>query len=267
MAYRLGNVKPWVAAAANEVGPKFGIRDVGGFRLGAIEGTATVSDHALGLALDFMCDIPTGNRLASYVQQNAARLSVTYIIHNRRIWNIGRAREGWRVYHGINPHTDHVHVSFDAHTGRNTPSNGGGPSTTKNADFIPSPIPGVPIPVPGTPLIPGYKSGPKIPGAGAVIQGIDSLKSLDKMAAFIADPKMWLRVVMFGTGMLLLAIGIRMLIENESVAQAAAKTAGTATRSVRNAAAKPVIKTRALANGNEAITSVTKGTRTIYKGK
>lgn len=43
----------------------------------------------------------------------ARRLGVMYIIWNDRIWGSYRADEGWRPYSGSNPHTDHVHFSFD----------------------------------------------------------------------------------------------------------------------------------------------------------
>lgn len=42
----------------------------------------------------------------------ARRLGIMYIVWNRHIWGAYRASEGWRSYHGANPHTDHVHFSF-----------------------------------------------------------------------------------------------------------------------------------------------------------
>ena len=43
----------------------------------------------------------------------ARRLGVMYVIWDDHIWSSSSAREGWRVYTGPNPHTDHVHLSFD----------------------------------------------------------------------------------------------------------------------------------------------------------
>ena len=43
----------------------------------------------------------------------ARRLGVMYIIWDDHIWSSSAAEDGWRVYTGPNPHTDHVHVSFD----------------------------------------------------------------------------------------------------------------------------------------------------------
>ena len=47
-----------------------------------------------------------GNRYA-----NARRLGVQYVIWNRRIWS--SYAPTWRAYGGPNPHTDHVHISFN----------------------------------------------------------------------------------------------------------------------------------------------------------
>lgn len=113
--YNLGNVKPHVAAAAREIGGRFGVAEVGGFSYRNIAGTTSLSDHALGLALDFMTT--AGDGIAAYAMSNAARLGVTYIIWDRRIWSVERAAEGWRPYYGVSPHTDHVHVSFSARGG------------------------------------------------------------------------------------------------------------------------------------------------------
>lgn len=111
--YKLGSVRPWVAAAAKEIGGRFGIKTVYGFSYRNIAGTSTLSDHALGLALDFMTnDAGTRAAIANYAQTNAGRLGVTYVIHDRLIWSVARNREGWRHYSGVNPHTDHTHVSF-----------------------------------------------------------------------------------------------------------------------------------------------------------
>ena len=111
MSYALGPVKPWVRAAATEVGGRFHIGTVYGF------GKRTnATDHDDGLALDFMTR--NGGPLADYVQANAKRLGVTYIIWNQRIWSVARSSEGWRAMADRGSvtanHKDHVHVSFQA---------------------------------------------------------------------------------------------------------------------------------------------------------
>lgn len=42
----------------------------------------------------------------------ARRLGVMYVIWDGHIWSASAARDGWRVYQGASPHTDHVHLSF-----------------------------------------------------------------------------------------------------------------------------------------------------------
>lgn len=113
--YRLGPVKPWVRAAAYQIGPMFQITTILGF------GTRdNATDHDDGLALDFMTGSRTltGSQLAGYVKTNARRLGVQYIIYRQRIWNVDRASEGWRAMEDRGSatanHMDHVHVSFKA---------------------------------------------------------------------------------------------------------------------------------------------------------
>lgn len=119
----IGPIKPWVQAAADEVGTRFGITTIYGYGQ-----RDNVSDHPLGLALDFMTR--AGQPLADYVRANAVRLGVHYVIWNQRIWNIDRDAEGWRPMADRGSptanHQDHVHVSFKA----SGPGPGGGTTTT-----------------------------------------------------------------------------------------------------------------------------------------
>lgn len=113
--YNLPNVKPHVVAAANEIGTRFGIKTIGGWRA-----HDPFPDHPSGLALDFMINNlsadaaqnkAVGDAIAAYVIANAARLSVKYMIWYRRSWNPQRGT--WVPYTSTtNPHTDHVHVTF-----------------------------------------------------------------------------------------------------------------------------------------------------------
>lgn len=111
--YQLGPVKPWVEAAAYEIGPKFGITEILGW------GTRpNPTDHDDGLALDFMTTVKgTGDPLAAYAQANAARLGITYVIWWQRIWSVQRSSEGWRPMEDRGSitanHKNHVHVSFN----------------------------------------------------------------------------------------------------------------------------------------------------------
>lgn len=108
--YSLGPVKSWVEAAAYYLGPKYGIKSIGGWRA-----TDPFPDHPSGHALDFMCDIPTGNALANDAIAHSKELGVKYIIHNGQVWN---PQQGWQRYTSTsNPHTDHVHITFNDNPG------------------------------------------------------------------------------------------------------------------------------------------------------
>lgn len=118
MALNLGPVKPHVQAAAEEISARFQISKFSGYRA---TGSVPGSDHPKGLAVDVMT-VAKGNLVSNWVIANAARLSVTYIIWNRRIWQNGK----WSAYSGPSPHTDHVHISF-------APGAGDGSAPVENA--------------------------------------------------------------------------------------------------------------------------------------
>ncbi|MGP4104737.1 hypothetical protein [Nonomuraea sp. KM90] len=84
-------------------------------------------EHHLGRACDFMLSKggarpsagqqARGDAIAAWLQANAHRLGISYIIWKQRIWSPGRAREGWRPMSdrgGVTEnHFDHVHVTVD----------------------------------------------------------------------------------------------------------------------------------------------------------
>lgn len=109
----IGKVKPHALAAAQEISGAFGKDNIGGLAKGGhIEG----SDHYTGEAIDVM-GAEDGVAIANYATLNAERWGVKYVIHNRQIWT---PKEGWKPYSGDNPHTGHVHVSFDGTGGTGT---------------------------------------------------------------------------------------------------------------------------------------------------
>lgn len=113
--YNLGPVKPWVEAAAYFLGPRHGIKTIGGWRA-----SDPFPDHPSGHALDFMVDSKQqGDALASDVIANASALGVKYLIWNHQTWN---PQQGWHPYTSTsNPHTDHVHVTFNDQPGTGVP--------------------------------------------------------------------------------------------------------------------------------------------------
>lgn len=102
-----GRVKSWVATSGKELRCRFDVDTVLG--LAARAGT---SDHPSGLALDFMVNRATGDKLAAYALKNKDRLGITYVIYRQRI-NYG---SGWRAMEdrggATANHEDHVHISF-----------------------------------------------------------------------------------------------------------------------------------------------------------
>lgn len=70
------------------------------------------SDHNLGNAFDLTHDPDHGVNCNALALLAINDTRVTYVIWNRRIYNRGRAAEGWRPYTGKNPHTHHMHVSI-----------------------------------------------------------------------------------------------------------------------------------------------------------
>ena len=80
-----------------------------------IAGTDRPSLHGEGRAVDLMVPspaAPVGDEVANFVYTYAAAIGVQELIWNRKIWTAQRGAEGWRVYPGANPHTDHVHVGL-----------------------------------------------------------------------------------------------------------------------------------------------------------
>ncbi|KAB2809302.1 hypothetical protein F9L07_19880 [Pimelobacter simplex] len=180
MSYNLGAVKPWVRAAADELGPKFGITSIGGYRAGARD----ANGHPAGRALDLMVsDVQRGTRLAEYARANARRLGVEYVIWRQRIWSVARDIEGWRRMEDrgspTQNHMDHVHVNFNATApsgGRrvdNPPS-----SSTWSAKWTPD------RPGSGPRGAGGPRSASTGPGStGAANVGLIGIPGLDELAA------------------------------------------------------------------------------------
>jgi hypothetical protein len=71
------------------------------------------SDHNTGDALDIgITDLNQGTEVAQKLIKEAQDKNISYIIWNKQIWNPS-VSNSWRPYDGENPHTNHVHVSFN----------------------------------------------------------------------------------------------------------------------------------------------------------
>ena len=97
---------------------KFGIKVAGGYRHNDDDGTG--HGHGSGMAVDFMADKATGDKIAKYMQRNFKSLGIYYIIWEQRyymnITNIYGPANTWNLMDdrgsATQNHYDHVHVSF-----------------------------------------------------------------------------------------------------------------------------------------------------------
>lgn len=89
----------------------------------------TKSDHNTGDALDIgITGTDQGEQIAQKLIKEAQDKNIKYIIWNKQIWNPS-VSNSWRPYNGDNPHTTHVHVSFNRASGG---SGGGDIALTHN---------------------------------------------------------------------------------------------------------------------------------------
>lgn len=101
----------------NFIMAKFNVTNAGGFRN---DDDGTGHGHGTGLAVDFMADKETGDKIAKYIENNFDALDVYYLIWEQRYfmnmrsiygpantWNKMPDRGGTTANH-----YDHVHVSF-----------------------------------------------------------------------------------------------------------------------------------------------------------
>lgn len=121
LPWRAGdNLKPNVHAARAFIKDNFNVETIYGYSYRYIAGTNTLSNHAKGLALDFMVygDRKKGNAIAKWFVDNPNVFGVTEIIWYDKIITASRASEGWRTYgdpgssNATQQHRDHPHISF-----------------------------------------------------------------------------------------------------------------------------------------------------------
>ena len=96
---------------------KFNVTNAGGFRN---DDDGTGHGHGTGLAVDFMADKETGDKIAKYIENNFDALDVYYQIWEQRYFmnmrNIYGPANTWNKMPdrggATANHYDHVHVSF-----------------------------------------------------------------------------------------------------------------------------------------------------------
>jgi hypothetical protein len=92
------------------------IRATGIYNDRNVAGTKRKSSHAEGRGLDIHLSAENpderlvGDQLFKMLIDAANVSGIDNVIWNKEIWSIHRL--GIRTYHGVNPHTDHIHVEF-----------------------------------------------------------------------------------------------------------------------------------------------------------
>jgi len=111
-AYKSSGANPLAEQTWADVSSQFqGVKHLGIW--GDKRHQKTKSDHNSGDALDIGINSPDqGQQIAQKLIKEAGDRNVKYIIWNKQIWNPSVSNE-WRPYTGDNPHTSHVHVSFN----------------------------------------------------------------------------------------------------------------------------------------------------------
>lgn len=89
-----------------------GMSNVGIYNRRKVRGGGSWSLHSVGRAVDL--GIPTNNKalgdeIVMRIIRAATKLGVGEVIWYRKRWT---AEKGWQSYHGVDPHTGHIHVGF-----------------------------------------------------------------------------------------------------------------------------------------------------------
>ena len=95
------------------------VRSYQGFNCRKVRGGSSLSQHAVGRAVDLM--IPTykgqadnteADGVANWIIRNAQQLGIQYLIWDRTSWSGSRSGDKHRHYTGQHPHHDHIHAEF-----------------------------------------------------------------------------------------------------------------------------------------------------------
>ena len=78
------------------------------------------SDHNTGLAVDLTHDPVNGIDCADIFEKLKEDKRVKYLIFKGKIWSKNKAKQGNRIYTGINKHNKHLHISINDGTGDDT---------------------------------------------------------------------------------------------------------------------------------------------------
>jgi hypothetical protein len=106
------------------------VTSVGGYACRSIFGGSETSIHGMGRAIDIMISaetavgLQTGDEIRNFMINNSTNLGVQRVIWNGYTWSSDK--DGWRVYTGESPHTDHLHVEINLEASKDANLAGGG---------------------------------------------------------------------------------------------------------------------------------------------
>lgn len=93
-----------------------GAANLGIYLCKSIAGTSTTSLHGEGRAGDLGStpyrNLPFMDDLADALVAHSAELGIQCVIHDGHIWSSLYPHQGWRVYHGLDPHRGHLHTEL-----------------------------------------------------------------------------------------------------------------------------------------------------------
>lgn len=82
----------------------------------SIAGTKTTSLHGEGRAADLGStpyrNLPFMDDVADALVAHSRELGVQCVIHNGKVWSSLHPHDGWRAYHGVDPHRGHIHAEL-----------------------------------------------------------------------------------------------------------------------------------------------------------
>lgn len=107
----LGHVQPGTRAISEAILAKWGGSSDGIYNCRNVRGGSTKSAHAEGRAYDHhWTNEKSGFEIANALVALNATLGIQVVIFWDRIWSFPHANEGFRPYHGADPHHSHLHV-------------------------------------------------------------------------------------------------------------------------------------------------------------
>lgn len=120
----IGSSRPGAQALMRWIGANYSLARNGGIYVcRPVRGSTSMSVHAEGRAIDVMLPVvngrahPQGDQILNRLGSQGNSLGIQSIIWNRKIYS--RRSPSGRLYSGVNPHVDHLHVELNRASGEN----------------------------------------------------------------------------------------------------------------------------------------------------